>query len=138
MADTKIPQINPGIAEVRTESFSGPMEPRFGDGEVTTTSVTTAVATGDVDIPIYSVVNKDCTLAENGTPAYGITAAPLSLASGQKTTMPVYRTGHWSMDALNWHTSFTTDLQKQTAFEDGKSPTMFVSKKDVNADAINI
>ncbi len=138
MADTKIPQNSPGIADFKTESFSGPIEPRFGQAEVVTTSITTAVASADLDIPIYSVVKNDGSLAEQGTAAYGITAAPLSLTSGQKTTLPIYRTGHWNMEALNFDPSFTTDLQKQTSFEGGQSPTIFVSRKAVSADAIDV
>ncbi len=60
---------------------------------------------------------------------YGIATAPVITGAGQETTIDVYRTGHWNMDALVWHPSFDTDEKKKRAFEGSLSPNNFVSKK---------
>lgn len=65
---------------------------------------------------------------------YGITTAPVVTGVSQTTTIDVYRSGHWSMDALVWHASFDTDEKKKRAFEGSLSPTNFVSKKKWNND----
>lgn len=135
MADVKIPQVEPGIAGFQTESYSGPGEPRFGDGEAKTTIMT---FTGPLTLALYSVVADDGTLATQGTPAMGLTTAPISLLAGQTTTAAVYRTGDWDMDEVVFDASFTTDAQKAAAFEGGNSPTLFMQKKQFNSDAIDV
>lgn len=60
---------------------------------------------------------------------YGIGTAPVVTGANQETTIDVYRTGHWNMDALVWHASFDTDEKKKRAFEGSLSPGNFVSKK---------
>lgn len=65
---------------------------------------------------------------------YAIATAPVVTGAGQTTTIDVYRTGHWNMDALVWHPSFDTDEKKKRAFEGSLSPGNLVSKKKWNND----
>ncbi len=60
---------------------------------------------------------------------YGILAAPLVLANGAETFVPIIREGHWEMAALNWHASFASDASRKYAFEGSLSPTIHISKK---------
>lgn len=69
---------------------------------------------------------------------FGITTAPVVTLGGERTTIDVYRKGHWDMDALVWHASFDTDAKKKQAFEGSLSPNIFVSKKKYASDAITI
>jgi len=69
---------------------------------------------------------------------YGILAAPLVLANGASTTVPIYREGHWDLNGLVWDATFIDDQMKRHAFEGSVSPNIFISKKKfVNTD-INI
>jgi len=127
---------DPGIAAIEGASFTGPREPLFGD---TPAPTTTTVKVGEnVDLPIYSVVSYDgstialATLSGGTSNAYGILTAPVKTGAGESTTVDVYRSGHFDMVALNWDASFATDDDKKTAFEDGKSTTIFISKKKWN------
>lgn len=69
---------------------------------------------------------------------FGITTAPVVTLPGERTTIDVYREGHWDMDALVWPASFDTDAKKKAAFEGSLSPNIFVSKKKYASDAITI
>lgn len=144
MADKKIPLNEPGIAGFETESWASAEEPRYGENVATTTHerVTSTVA---LDLPLYTPVNitpagviTQAVVATGVSNANALLAAPLSLAANQTMSIPVYREGHWSMTALNWHASYTTDALKIAAFQGGKSPTLFVSKKLFSNDAIDI
>ena len=131
----------PGVASFASETFGGPAEPRFGDGEASVTQISITASGADIDLPLYSVINGGGTLADwNATPDAGtadyILAEPIFIADGDTMTVPVYRSGHWNMDALNWDASYDTDAKKATAFEGSVSPTIFVSKPAHNADAI--
>lgn len=144
--DRKIPLNAPGIAGFATESIGGNDDPRFGDSPdpVTTTVAVPASFTG----ALYEVValgangvekavwNADYEAA--GKRPYGILTAPVVTGVGQTTTLDVYRSGHWNMDALVWPASFDTDAKKKAAFEGSLSPTLFVSKKKFNSDAIDV
>jgi len=139
MADNTIPHVAPGIAGFSSESYAGPDEVRFGEGVATTTEITVAdPGAAGADLPVYSVVDIDGALAAQGTPAYGITTAPIVLADGQTTTIAVYRAGNFDLDQLNWDASFATDAQKAAAFEGGASPNLFAQKKHFNSDNIAI
>jgi hypothetical protein len=137
--DTQIPQPAPGIASFATESFGGPTELRFGDGQATTTTVGVGAS---LDLKIGTVVSYDGTtiaLADQvADDAYGILTTDVVTGVGESTTIDVYRSGHFDMDALTWDASFTTDAQKKVAFEGSLSPTIFVSKKKFNDDAIDV
>lgn len=136
-------QGTPGVAMAGSEVVLSADEPRFGDGAAQTTICNVGA---EVELPIYSVISYDGTtiaLAEMaGDPAasnaYGILAAPVLTGVGGATTVPVYRTGHFEMGALNWDDSFDTDAKKAAAFEGGKSPTIFVSKAAFDSANINI
>ena len=134
-------QGTPGVAMAGSEVVLSADEPRFGDGNALTTICNVGAS---VDLPIYSVISYDGTtiaLAENTlgvSDAYGILAAPVLTGVGGATTVPVYRTGHFEMGALNWDASFDTDAKKAAAFEGGKSPTILVSKAAFDSANINI
>lgn len=134
-------QGTPGIAMAGSEVVLSADEPRFGDGAATTTICNVGAS---VDLPIYSVVSYDGTtiaLAESTlgvSDAYGILAAPVLTGVGGATTVPVYRSGHFEMGALNWDASFNTEALKAAAFEGSKSPTLFVSKAAFDSANISI
>lgn len=141
MADLNIPYGAPGIASFASDTIGGQTDPRYGDTPAPTT--TTITVAGPVDLKLYDVVSYDgddaVALAEHASgnsDAYGILTAPVVLAAGQTTTVDVYRSGHWSMDALGWDASFDTDAKKKTAFEGGESSQNFVSKRKYTADGI--
>lgn len=69
---------------------------------------------------------------------FGITTTPVVTLGGERTTIDVYREGHWDMDVLVWPASFDTDAKKKAAFEGSLSPNIFVSKKKYASDAITI
>ena len=140
--DTKIPQGKPGVASFASETFGNHGDPRFGDGEATTTNITVTASGADIDLGLYSVLNAAGTaLADyNATRDAGcanyILAEPIFIADGESMDVPVYRTGHFNMDALVWDTSYDTDAKKKAAFEGSVSPTIFVSKPKFNSDQI--
>lgn len=68
---------------------------------------------------------------------YAITACPVVLANGQSMSVPFIREGHFDMDAINWPAGWT-DEQKATAFENSRSPGIFISKKKYNNDQIAV
>jgi hypothetical protein len=141
--DTNIPAGKPGVAEFKSETFGGPTEVRYGDTAATTTTITLTASGANVDLPIYSVLdnNGGGLLADQAGVAADdranyILAEPIFIADGDTMVVPVYRTGHFNMDALNWDASYTTDAQKKVAFEGSVSPGIFISKPEHNADAI--
>lgn len=139
--DTNIPVGEPGVASFATETFGGPAEARYGDTPVTTTTLAVTASGADIDLPLYSVVNGAGVLADwNATRDAGsadyIIAEPIFIADGDTMTIPVYRTGHFNMDVLNWDASYDTDAKKKDAFLGSDSPGIFVSKPEHNADAI--
>lgn len=68
---------------------------------------------------------------------FGILATPVVLANGQSMSVPFYREGHWDMDQLNWAAGWTEE-QKRRAFENSRSPGIFISKKKYNNDQIAV
>lgn len=68
--------------------------------------------------------------------AFGILAQPMTMTNGQSATVPIYRSGHWNVDALTFDASYDNDEKKKGAFLGSFSPTIFVSKPAHNADAI--
>lgn len=143
-ADTKIPFPAPGIAGFATKSFSGPVEPRYGEGVHTTTHETVSVG-ADLELPIYSPVNvstsgvlTQAVVASGSSNANAILGAPIKMVNGQSMSVPLIREGMFDMAALNWHSTFNTDKLKREAFQGSKSPTIFIQKKNFSNDAINI
>jgi hypothetical protein len=139
--DTTIGAGKPGIASFASETFGGPAEPRFGDGEAIVTEIT-FTAGADIDLGVYSVLNlagsalADYNATRDAGCANYIAAQPIKVANGATATVAVYRSGHWNMDALVWDASYDTTAKKKAAFEGSVSPTIFVSKPDHNANAI--
>lgn len=140
MTDQTVPLGAPGIAKFESESWGGPIDIRFGEGVLTTTELTITAGVGGLTLPYGAVIAEDGTLALSGgaagTEPFAVLAAPIVMAAAQVMTVPVYREGHLSMDALTWDASFDTDAKKKVAFEGSKSPTIFVSKPKHNPDAI--
>jgi hypothetical protein len=141
--DTMIPHGQPGVAAFDSQTFGGPLEPRFGEGVPTTTELTITAGGSGLTLPLYSVIAATGALAQfAGDPAasnaYGILAAPITLAANQTMTIPVYREGYFEVDALNWHTTFNSDARKFTAFEGSPSPTIFVGRNQHKPAAINL
>lgn len=140
--DTTIPNGEPGVASFASETFGNANEPRFGDAPVTTTNITITASGAAIDLAIYSVLNlagtalADYNVTRDAGSANYILAEPISIADGDSMTVPVYRTGHWDMDALVWDASYDTEAKKKAAFEGSVSPTIFVGKKDFNSGAI--
>lgn len=134
--DKNIPIGEPGVASFASETW-GQAEPRFGEGVPTTTTMTVTASGADIDLPLYSVLGSDGLLHDEavGEPV-GILAEPIFIADGDTMTFPIYREGHWNMDALNWHASYSTDALKKAAFEGSTSPNIFISKATHNSDAI--
>lgn len=141
--DTNIGPGQPGVASFSSETFGGPVEPRFGDGEAVTTNITLTASGAAINLALYSVIDgngggalADQAGATAADRANYIVAEPISIADGSSMVVPVYRTGHWDMDALVWDASYDTDAKKAAAFQGSLSPTIFISKKSFNADAI--
>ena len=68
---------------------------------------------------------------------FGILAAPIVMTNGQTMSVPFYREGHWDMDQLVFGPGWT-DEQKRRAFENSRSPNIFISKKKYNNDQIAV
>ncbi len=138
--DRYIPNNAPGIAGFATESIGGTDDPRFGDTPAPTTTTVNVPAsfTGALYEPVVIGAGNVIAKAVSGAPADGILTAPVVTGAGQTTTVDVYRSGHWNMDALVFGVSYDTDAKKKVAFEGGKSPTIFVSKKKFDSDAIAV
>jgi len=141
--DTNIPLGKPGVASFASETFGGPGELRYGEGVLTTTTISLTASGAAVSLGLGSVIDGNgggilanqagATAADR---ANYVLAEPIEIADGETMVVPVYREGHFNMDALTWAASYTTDAQKAPAFEGSVSPTIFVSKPKHNADAI--
>lgn len=139
--DTTIPNGKPGVASFASETFGNANEPRFGDGEAKTTNITFTPGS-TASLALYSVLN----LAGSALAVYNairdagcanyILAEPIDMVNGVAMTVPVYRTGHWDLDALVWGASYDNDVKKKAAFEGSLSPTIFIGKKAFNSGAI--
>jgi hypothetical protein len=69
---------------------------------------------------------------------FGILAHPIVMTNSQSMSVAFYREGHWDMDQLNWGATFVTDEQKKRAFENSRSPNIFISKKKFNNNQIAV
>lgn len=127
--DKTVPHGEPGVASFNTETWGGAGEPRFGDGPAPTTTVTVTASVTPIDLPLYSVIGADGRLhSEISGEPIGILAEPILIGVGETMTFPIYRGGHWNMDALNWDASYDTDAKKKAAFEGSTSPGILISK----------
>lgn len=140
--DTTLPRGEPGQAYFATETFGNPQEPRFSDSPSLVT--THHVVDGPFSGKLYDVVTIDGTTIaladQTAGPADAILAAGIEVAPGETMSVPVYRTGHWSMDALGWDdATYDTDAKKSAAFQGSPmSPTILVSKKKYSSDSIKV
>lgn len=146
MVDNTIPRNEPGMAFFESASYGSPEEPRFGEG-IAHTIDAEVTGTAAVTFPLYSVLNYNPTtkaltkavVSAGASNANCIAAAPITLANGVTSRFPLYVDGHWSMDALDWDASFTTEQLKQFAFMGtGGRSEIKVSKKKFTNDAIDI
>lgn len=139
--DTTIPFGKPGVASFASETFGNKNEPRFGDAPAEVTNITFTPGT-TADLALYSVLNlagsalADWNASRDAGCANYILAAPISMVNGVAMTVPVYRSGHWDMNALVWDASYDTDAKKKAAFEGSLSPTIFIGKKEQSSDTI--
>lgn len=140
--DTNIPTGKPGVAEFKTETFGGPGEPRYGEGELTTTEITVTAGGSAISMALYSVLNlagdalADWNATRDAGCANWIAAQPVEIPAGATKKFAVYREGHFNMDTLVWDASYDTDAKRKAAFEGSVSPTIFVSKPKHTANAI--
>ena len=58
-----------------------------------------------------------------------VTQAVTSTAVAGETTVPVFYSGNFNIDALVWGATFDTDAKKLAAFEGADSPTQIVVAK---------
>jgi hypothetical protein len=131
----------------------------FSTGTVAHDMVTASNASGVVTVTAiqFGTVGNAITLAEVGTNiavsgavlasganptsnAFGILAAAVDIAAGEAISVPMYRAGHFNMLALNFHSSFDTDVEKQRAFQysGSPSPTILISKPQHLDSHVNI
>lgn len=140
--NTTVPFGEPGIASFASETFGNEQEPRFGDAPATVTNVT-FTPTAALTLPLYAVLNLAGSamavwnaVRDSGCANYILAAGINGAASGVPATVPVYRSGHWDMGALVFHSSYDTDAKKKAAFEGSLSPTIFIGKKKQSSNTI--
>lgn len=140
--DSKVPQGNPGIASFASESWGNEPHPFLSDTPPPVTQTVSITASGaDIEITYLDVLNGAGALADyNATPDAGtadyIAAATITVPDGETKEVPVYRAGHFDMDALTWDSSYDTDAKKKAAFEGSASPTIFIGKNPHSSDDI--
>lgn len=121
----------------------------YGTGTTANEHVTATNAAGVVTVTakIAGTIGNAITLVETGTNlsvsgatlasganptsnAYGILATAIAAEAGDALTVPVYRSGHFNMLALNFHSSFDLDEEKIKAFQyaGSPSPSILISK----------
>lgn len=140
--DNKVPRSEAGIAGFEKESWGNRQEWQFQDTPALVQTTIEVTASGaDIEIDFLDVLAASGEAAEQAgataaARANFIAATTITVADGETATVPVYASGHFTMDALNWDDSFTTDAQKKAAFQGSLSPTLFVSKAVHDSDAI--
>lgn len=140
--DNDIPVGSPGLANFESETWGNKPEWLYSDTPPVAEQTISVTASGaDVEITFLDVLAADGTAANQAgatepEQANYIAAATTTVADGETKEVPVYRAGHFSMDALNWDASYTTDAQKKAAFEGSLSPTILVSKAKHTSGAI--
>lgn len=139
---TVINQANAGLAFSADDTFNlvtlhtGPMP------QMTTPEIVAAATISGGDLPAYSVVGRNAqgelvlATVDTVTPANSIkpvgitTVAVKQGATGRN--VPMWRDGMFNPDALNWHSSYTTDLLKKIAFE-GSQASIYLRKPTFTA-----
>lgn len=143
--DYKIPRNEPGVAGFRTFSVGNTENPRYGEGVADTIDIPVTVGSSAIDFPLYSVLNYNRTtkaltkavIASGASNANCIAAQPIKAGAGVELRVAVYTDGHWNSEGLIWDASFTTQQQKEGAFEVNR-PTILVSTKLFKDSAIDI
>jgi hypothetical protein len=141
MTHQVIPYGDAGMASLQTDAFliapelfiSSQPDPvtrsfTFNPAQFATL-LAAAVAAGAADVvPNFTVVAWDSAsssvklgLQNASLPIVGVTAAPISIDQGTTTpiSVPVFTSGYFNIDALNWDASFTTAAQKLVAGDSG-------------------
>lgn len=141
--DNKVPLGNPGIAEFSSETWGNVNELLISDTPAQVTQTITVTASGaDVTITLGQVLAADGAAADQAgataaDKACYIGATNIVVADGTSKEVPVYRAGHYDMDALTWDASYDTDAKKKAAFDDaGVSPMIFIGKRKFNSDGL--
>ena len=140
--DNKIPYGEPGVAGFAKESWGNRQAWLFGDTPALTTKTVSFTAPGTpLAITFLDVLAEDgAAAAQAGATAPDranyIAATTITIPATETKQVPVYVAGHFEQEALGWDASYTTDAQKQAAFQGSISPTIFVSKGKFDSDAI--
>lgn len=140
--DNKVPYGEPGVASFDKESWGNQPEWLYGDTPpLAQTNIDVTASGADVEISFLDVLAADgSAAAQDGSSAADranyIAATTITVPDGTTKSVPVYRAGHFSMDALGWAATYDTDAKKRAAFEGSVSPTIFVSKAKHDSDAI--
>lgn len=140
--DNKVPYGDPGVANFEKESWGNRQNWQYGDTPALTSKTVSFTASGsDLEISFLDVLAVDGgAAAQNGAGAADranyIAATTITIADGETKSVPVYVQGHFEMEALGWDATYTTDAQKEAAFQGSISPTIFVSKSKHDSDAI--
>jgi hypothetical protein len=120
----------PGIAEYRSETWGNRKELRLQDQPaVATRNVEITAGVSDLDLPLFGVVSAGGLTAQGSTPL-GILTAPVSLPAGQSMNIDVIVAGYLDYTALKFAASFTTDAQKQAAFNGAPAPINIILDKN--------
>ena len=128
---TQIPFGDEHLASSQSEEFTA-IELLSGDApRVTTPEIVAAATIAAADLPAFSVVGRDVAgklvLAEFGSiPAIGITTQPIKMGVADDN-VSIFRSGMFSLGALNYDASYDTDEKKRLAFEEAQ-PTIFIRK----------
>ena len=68
---------------------------------------------------------------------FGILAHPVVMTNGQSMSVAFYREAMWDINQLNWAPGWT-EAQKLKAFENSRSPNIFLQKKKYTNDQIAV
>lgn len=147
MTHQTIPYGNAGMARLVNDAFLIAPELFFQENPAPATRVFTfnaaqfatmlaaasaPIAAGnDVVVPNFTVLGWDSgsssvklCLENASLPLVGVLAAPISADQGTTTPIlvPVFVSGFFNIDALNWDATFTTDVEKLAAGDGGDFP----------------
>ena len=143
--DYKIPRNEPGVAGSHTSSYGNAENPRYGEGVADTIDIPITVGGAAIDFPMYSVLNYNratqaltkAVILGGVSNANCIAAQPIRAGAGVQLRAVVYVDGHWNSEGLIWDATFTTQQQKEGAFEASRT-TILVSTKLFKDSAIDI
>lgn len=140
--DETLPKGTPGLANFESRTYGNEQSHIYSDTPPVATITMDFTASGaDLEISWLDVLALDGDAAVyNATPSAAtanvIAATSITIADGETKSVPVYVTGHFTMDALGWDASYDTDAKKKAAFQGSQNPTILVSKAKFNSDAV--